>query len=178
MSLTVGTDSYISVTDADTYFSGVLYPDPWTTTDNATKEKALRLATRRIDSLMIRGVKADPEQTLEFPRALYSHSTTYQNTYLDNPLSNHSIRRLPGWVAETEVDNAVLNAVCEEALALIKNGSEANKREELQRQGVTSFSLGNLSETFSGGSTRSFKLLSSTAMQLMSKYTNGGAVIV
>jgi hypothetical protein len=175
MPLTVGTDSYISVADADTYFSGVLYTDEWDAADGATKEKALRMATRRIDGLALIGRKADPAQTLEFPRQLYSDSRyAYWN---QDALRNNSIFQPPSWVAQTEVPDAVLNAVCEEAVALIKGGADASKREELQRQGVTSFTLGKLSETFSGAPTGN-KLLSTTAAQLMRQYTGGSRSVV
>jgi hypothetical protein len=148
--------SYVSVAYADSYFDGVLFPEPWFTTPDETKQKALNLATKRIDSLPIRGVKVSDTQPFQFPRALYSER---------------------GLVYESEVSDAVLNAVCEEALALLKGGSEADKRAQLQRQGVTSFSLGGLSESYSGAYTGN-KLLSVTATQLLSKYTGGGRAIM
>jgi len=48
MAITVGTDSYVSVADADTYWTERNNLD-WTTADTAYKEKALREATEYID---------------------------------------------------------------------------------------------------------------------------------
>jgi len=48
MAVTVGTDVYISVADADTYWSE-RNNTTWSAADTATKEKALREATQYID---------------------------------------------------------------------------------------------------------------------------------
>ena len=48
MAITVGIDSYVSVADADTYWTDRNNLD-WTTADTADKEKALREATEYID---------------------------------------------------------------------------------------------------------------------------------
>lgn len=48
MTITVGTDSYLSVADADTYWSN-RNNDVWAAADTADKEKALREATQYID---------------------------------------------------------------------------------------------------------------------------------
>jgi hypothetical protein len=168
-------NSYVSAAEADEYFDlHVLFPEPWTTTQTATKEKALVAATRKIDMQMLIGRKVDLEQELEFPRALYSDTKSTRN--YNNTLDNN-LYLLPGWVAEEEVSQAVKDATCEEALALLKSGAEANKRAELQRQGVTSFNLGSLSESYSGGSA-GIKLLSPVAAQLLARYIGGGRVIV
>ena len=53
MAITVGTDSYVSVADADTYWSDRNNLD-WTTADTADKEKALREATEFIDGTYAR----------------------------------------------------------------------------------------------------------------------------
>jgi hypothetical protein len=46
MSLTVGTDSWVTMDEADTYFAGRLGSDDWVS--GADKEKALRTAYRQI----------------------------------------------------------------------------------------------------------------------------------
>ena len=174
MTLAVGTDSYISVSDADTYFDTILFPEPWTTTVTETKEKALKMATKKIDSLMLIGRKVEIDQPLEFPRSLYSDTASvygYQTGIINNT-------RYGGWVDETEVTQAVKEATCEEALALIRGGIQANKRAELQRQGVTSFGIGPLSESYSGASSSPNRIISGTAAQLMSRYVGGSRSIV
>jgi hypothetical protein len=61
----------------------------------------------------------------------------------------------------------------EEAIALYTYHSSpsAGKRQELQSQGVTSYSIGKLSETFGGTSAdRSYGILSQEAYRYLSKY--------
>ena len=74
MSITVDTDSYISVAEATTILDDFFDVDNWTdaTTDN--KEKALKQATRNIDSLYYLGAKYDLEQALEFPRSFINYA--------------------------------------------------------------------------------------------------------
>lgn len=140
--------SYATVEYADTYFDNQLFADTWTAASDTTKEKALKMATRKIDQMFLKGCKADRSQPLEFPRD-----------------------------GESEVTQEVKEATCEEALTIIKGGSLAHNRAEMQRQGITSFGLGPLSETYSGVSTPG-KLMSPTAAKLMTRYTSGGWSIV
>lgn len=64
--LTVGTNTYISLVDAQTYINSTLYRTLW---NNSTdQEVALIAATRIIDQLQYIGTKALEEQTLQFPR--------------------------------------------------------------------------------------------------------------
>lgn len=170
--ITVGTNSYISVTDATSYFDERLYSTSWSSADAGDQSKALIMATKKIDRLKIRGVKADVDQTLEFPRALYANGETFEA-----PIVGMRHHYGPGWVAETEVSQDVLDAACEEAIALLAGGSKANQRATLQAEGVKSFSIGKLSETFRTG-VSSERLLSLEAKQLLQRYLSGGAVIV
>ena len=150
-------NSYISLGEADNYFDDQLYPEPWTTSDDATKEKSLVMATKKIDSLMLIGRRVESDQEQEFPRSIYNSGSSC-------------------WVDESEIAQCVKDATCEEALALLRGGVAANKRAELQRQGVSSFSLGKLSETYSGAYTGN-KLQSPAAAQLLSRYTGGSRAI-
>lgn len=168
VTITVGSNSYISLADAKTYASTRLYVDSWTADTDDNKSIALIMATQKIDRQRLRGEKAVYSQTLAFPRAFYlgnRYSRTIGLT-IDNV-------RGEGWYVETAVSQAVKNAVCEEAFAILKSGASANKRRGLQSQGVTSFSLGSLSETYASGSSVSEKLLSLEARQLLAKYFAG-----
>ena len=69
----IGTNSYISVADADIYFNERLFSEEWTNSVTDNKAKALIMATKKIDNLRLRGMKANQEQTLQFPRAIYSN---------------------------------------------------------------------------------------------------------
>jgi hypothetical protein len=124
------------------------------------------MASKRIDRLKLRGKKADVNQTMKFPRAVYMDSPS---AILSTSVTYTS---LPGWVVETEVSREVKEAVCEEALALLKGVS---KRIELQAQGVHSFQIGNLTETYTG---EVVKLLSPDAKELLRKYMAGSVTII
>jgi len=144
MSITVGENSYIDIAGADEYFSGRLHAEIWAGATEPDKDKALRQATKVIDRQPLKGKKTDAEQTLAFPR------------YPDK-----------------EVPQAVIEACCEEALALLERGN--SQRRTLQQEGVQSFSLGNMSETFVQGAGRG--LLSQEAKELLRPWLLGSVFI-
>ncbi len=137
--------SYCTTEYADEYFSGRLHAESWGETDNSTKEAALKQATRTIDRLLLKGRKTTDTQELAFPR------------YPDE-----------------EVPEAVKEACCEEALALLERGN--SQRRKLQQEGVQSFSLGNMSETYTPGTGRG--LLSQEAKELLGPWLLGGVNII
>jgi hypothetical protein len=141
----VGKNSYIDIYGADEYFAGRLHAESWSETSDADKEKALRQATKTIDRQPLRGRKATDEQELAFPR-----------------------------YPDTELPEAVKDACCEIALALLERGN--SQRRKLQQEGVQSFSLGNMSETFAAGAGRG--LLSQEAKELLGPWLLGGVNII
>jgi len=145
MSITVGENSYIDIGGADEYFENRLHAERWGETSDADKEKALRQATKEIDRQLLRGRKTNPEQELAFPR-----------------------------YPDTEVPEAVKEACCEEALAILESGN--SQRRKLQQEGVQSFSLGNMSETFAAGAGKG--LLSQEAKELLRPWLLGGVNII
>lgn len=102
MALVVGTNSYISVADATTYFEGSIDHDLWDAATNDTRERALISATRMMDRQDWLGSKYSSSQDLEWPR---SGLTDKNGDSLD----------------ETTVPQQVLDATCELASALIDN---------------------------------------------------------
>jgi len=69
MALTVGTNSYINVADADLYFADRLNSDFWDTINPVTKKDlALIQATKMIDFQRFKGAKTVLTQALSFPR--------------------------------------------------------------------------------------------------------------
>lgn len=144
MSITVGENSYIDINGADEYFAGRLHAESWGETSDADKEKALKQATKEIDRQLLRGRKTNPEQELAFPR-----------------------------YPDTEVPEAVKEACCEVALALLERGN--NQRRKLQQEGVQSFTLGNMSETYAAGAGRG--LLSQEAKELLRPWLIGAVNI-
>jgi len=152
----VGKNSYIDITDADTYFATRYGADAWAGLSDETKDQLLITATQRIDTLRFKGRKYAYTQTLSFPRYI-DYDRKYQQDYLYNVNLN-------------TIPEAVKKATCEEALALLN--TEATKRRELQEQGVTGFTIGKLSETFSGNVSSS-SLLSSDAKNLLKSWIAG-----
>ena len=68
MAITVGTNSYISIADADTYFTARLYADDWTGADTV-KERALNMARRLLDQQDFSGSRTSDDQLLAWPRS-------------------------------------------------------------------------------------------------------------
>lgn len=66
--LTVGTNTYVSSADADTYLMDSLRGAPWVSLDPDTKAQALITATRLLEKQCWSGAKTDPLQALSFPR--------------------------------------------------------------------------------------------------------------
>lgn len=172
MSITVGTNTYLSVSDADSYVednyvsTDTKYTS-WVSLTIADKEVYLKKATKKLDRQFLRGIKAVSTQTLEFPRALKSDYRR-ENFPILNVYMNGD------WLVETSVSQRVKDAQVEEALSMVTSGATANKRAELQAQGVKSFKLGNLSEDYGSGMTGAVgttKLLSTEAHELMRYYT-------
>jgi hypothetical protein len=150
--------SYATVEYADVYFDSVLFPEPWTTTDAETKAKALRMASKKIDSLVLIGRRVSPDQGQEFPRSIYNSGSGC-------------------WVDESEVAECVKEATCEEALSLLRGGQNAGQRADLQRQGVKSFTLGKLSETYKDEVVQTSVMQSAAARNLLLRYTGGSRAI-
>ena len=144
MSITVGENSYIDIEEANEYFAGRLHAERWGETSDADKEKALRQATKEIDRQLLKGRKATDTQELAFPR-----------------------------YPDTEIPEAVKEACCEIALALLERGN--SQRRKLQQEGVQSLSLGNMSETYAPGAGRG--LISQEAKELLRPWLLGGVNI-
>lgn len=169
-SLTVGTDTYISVADTTTYISGNYATTEaeyiaWTALSETNKDIFLKRACRKIDRQKFQGVKAVSTQTLEFPRAIRSKYYFADNTSF---IYNRD------WVTQTEVPASVKYAQVEEAIAMASGTSD---RIRLQREGVKSMKLGNLSESYDKNP-ESFALLSQEAKELLSVYLIGAVAII
>ena len=136
--------SYVTVEEATTYFASRLHAEAWTQASTCDKGKALDMATRAIDRTPLKGVKASYDQANQFPR-----------------------------YPDAEVPQAVKEACCEEALAILEIGN--SQRRKLQQEGVQSFSLGNMSETFAAGAGKG--LLSQEAKELLRPWLLGAVNI-
>lgn len=141
--------SYLDAASADTLAASRPTNAAWAAASSVEKLAALEEATRRIDSMVLRGNKYDSDQALEFPRII------------------------DGVVVGDEdqaavVPDLVKRACLEEAIAILAAGSGSLK--DLQEQGVSSMSIGGkLSYTFIAGAGNS-GLQSAAAKRYMRKY--------
>ena len=141
--------SYLDVASADTLAASRSTNTAWAAASSVEKLAALEEATRRIDSMVLRGNKYDSGQALEFPRII--DGVTVGNADQD-----------------AEVPTQVLWACLEEAIAILAAGSGSLK--DLQEQGVSSMSIGGkLSYTFIAGAGNS-GLQSAAANRYMRRY--------
>jgi hypothetical protein len=74
---------------------------------------------------------------------------------------------------DTEIPTTVKEACCEEALAILESGN--SQRRKLQQEGVQSFTLGNMSETYVASAGRG--LLSQEAKELLRPWLIGAVNI-
>lgn len=144
--------SYINVAEADSILADMLPTDnaglaAWNALSEGNKNAYLVRAMLSIDSLPYRGSRAAVGQQEAFPRA-----------------------------GQAEVPEAVKQAQALEACALVSASSDADVRQQMQAQGVKSFSLGSLSESYEhvGGPV----LLSGMARALLRPYVTGVVPIV
>lgn len=150
MALNVGTDSYVTVEEADKIITDYYTEnDPlylmWKSSDAKTKEVYLRRACMQLETLPYKGIKYNANQTLAFPRK-------------DGDLSKIKI------------------AQCMQALTLTDNvqAEEVETRIALRRAGVTKYSIGNLSETFGGACDASAVSICTPALTILRSYLTGG----
>lgn len=166
MSITVNTDTYISLADCTTYLAAnyistdVKYV-AWLALTDGNKEILLRQAAKLIDRQPLQGYKYNVNQAMAFPRYIYTE-------YHKHDKHLHPLLRTNGFYSDGTVPTAVKNAQCEIALQLAQGPSE---RAEMQRQGVKSFSIGNLSESYTGTKNN---IPSFEAHELLAPYLGGG----
>lgn len=132
--MTVGTDTYVTIEDADDYIASHLLSSSeqrirWMALTDADKAILLRQACSEIEALPLRGKKATPGQALAFPR-LHPNSFLISQTAVD------------GVAAQVELAVWMSDGQTQAGLA---------HRAEIQAQGVASFSVGDLSESYVAG---------------------------
>jgi hypothetical protein len=145
MPLVIGQNSYVDEDFSNAYLAGKTGYN-WAALNAPQKESLLMLATSRVDAQILVGIKTDSTQKLEFPRMIDCEK-------------------------QAAVPEAVKQAVCEEAFDLITRAN--SERAKLQRDGVKSFSYGNVSETFGSMPFAGTKLYSSEARLLLRPYLAG-----
>lgn len=176
MALVVNTDTYITLAEANTYISEhYTSTDPlkvaWEALSNIDKEVYLRNAAISIDALALKGKKYEYTQKMQFPRCYDSFSYKECFQQYSDPDEYVQYGRL---YCELIVPNNIKYAQAE--IAIFNCDKKANKRANLQNQGVQSFSIGDLSENY--GSKRSpysneSIIKSKKAIELLRPYLGG-----
>ncbi|MTI95390.1 MAG: hypothetical protein FH749_07860 [Firmicutes bacterium] len=157
MTLEQGKNSYVTVAQADEYVTGHYRSNSkdrqrWVALDEADKEVLLLNACAEMEQLPFQGRKAIRDQELAFPRLPFQYGQLL------------------------EPPKKVLAAQIELALWMSDDDTQAetSKRQELQDQGVTGFSLGDLSESYESTGARKSALLCPKTKALLSSYLSGG----
>lgn len=124
-----GAEAYISVTDADTYFSSRGNPTSWSGATTAEKEAALRYATQYMElRYRFKGDLIESTQPLSFPRTSFY---------------NHDNKLLAG---SGTIPTAIQHANAELALRHLTENLFYSTNPDDSR--ITSKSIGDVSETY------------------------------
>lgn len=132
--LVVGTNTYITLAEANTYFADRLGIDAWTNATDDNKNKALLMACKIIDDQQYDGRPVSIVQSSAFPR--YG-------------LSNRQKQLLPS----LSIPDDVKYAQAEQAASILSDYSTfdaSSERLQLQREGVTKMEIGDYKETYNG----------------------------
>ena len=124
MAIIVGDNSYITVADADAILVDYFDTENWDTQTTLNKEKALKMATRNIDTLSFLGNRYSDTQVLQFPR-------------------NYVIFDTLG-----EIENKVKIATAIEALEVLNNRTNETIS-DIAELGITGRSINGISVSYS-----------------------------
>lgn len=174
MALTVGTDSYVTVAEADQYITEyymTLAPERsvWEQLDTADKEVLLRSSAEAIDAIRYTGKKSGgSEQILAFPRIVTSCGCNLMLSDI-NKIKAAQIRE-----AATRALIATESAMDEDNMGSIDSPGTGGA--------VSSYTIGNLSETKLSGVAAAeadsrgvtANLYNEYAKNVLSKWTGGG----
>lgn len=158
MALIVGTNSYINLTNADTYFADRLNSDVWDSATASNKEKALIQATKILDSMTFIGTRSKSTQILKFPR-LFPIDFTLDGFIIDS----------------ATVPQNILDAVCELAIYLLSEDYTASN----DLSDFNSVTLGSISvstKTTMGGAW-GMKILPPLVYALISPFQSSSLVV-
>jgi len=128
MALTKGVNSYVTVEEADTYFSDRLDSSYWTSATSTRKVQALIGATSYLDDLKWIGVAISDSQSLSFPR---------EGTYFDPRMGTEVI-------LDTTVPVRVITATYELAYHFLVNNNILDDTGSVFNLSVGDISLSNI----------------------------------
>ena len=129
MALAKGTNSYATVSEADSYFEDRLDVAAWTSANATQKAQALITATTLLNDLNWTGVAVSDSQALAFPRV---------GSYFDPRLGMEVI------LSDTLVPNRVINASYELAYHLLNNDGLLDDTGSVENLSLGSINLENI----------------------------------
>lgn len=94
-------DQYITFAEGDTFFASRLDANVWTNATESDKNKALKMATKRIDRLNYQGFRIDKDSTNQFPRG--TDASVPQD--IKDASALIAIELLDGWDDQLENEN-------------------------------------------------------------------------
>ena len=178
MPITVGTDTYVTIADADAYLAlHYVSTDAqllaWSILSDTDKEIYLRNATQAIDKMPYPGIKSVSTQALAFPREKVPSFPPRR----DYPMYYSYFSDY--WFVNQDVPDEVKFAQIEEALELASPGVASGIKNRTL-DGIQSFREGDYQETrISGGGISGVSLVvrqsfsSIKAQQLIGNFTGG-----
>ena len=194
MTITVGTDTYITVLEANAYLESTrVSTDPalieWLAVEGADKEIILRAATYAIDRIKFTGKKNDPDQALMFPRDIAGVSPLRRNpgattsTFYESvlysllPTYPYDPSSINIWIINDDVPDEIKRAEAEEALEFASPSGDTAIY-EAARGAVKSYRIGALAETFKDTPSRTQNnpvtvLRSTKAQEFVSMFLGG-----
>lgn len=117
-------NSYVTLTDAGTYFGDRLNSETWTSATEAKRTISLLMAAKRLDAFPVTGRKVDTDQAMEWPRldVVKPNSRPYVGSLGSNPgrWAGYST----DYYLETEIPLPIKEAQMELALAYLEGFSE------------------------------------------------------
>ena len=198
MTITVATDTYITLLEAAAYIESTRISTDtqrvaWEALSDANKEIMLRNATYAIGRIRFTGKKNDPDQTLAFPRDIRAVSPIRRNpgatsTYYDPtiysllPVYPYDPASINLWIINDDVPEEIKRAEAEEALELASPSGDTAIN-VATRGAVKSYRIGALSETFRAAPARTANnpltvLKSTKAQELVAIYSGGSYRVI
>lgn len=126
MALVKGTNSYVTVAEAEVYFADRLNATAWLSAEDSQKSQALITATSMLDNLDWAGAAVSMSQSLAFPR-----NAEYFDPRLGSMVMSSSI-----------IPSRILQATCEQAYHLLNNDDLLDNTGLIKNLSVGSVNLG------------------------------------
>ena len=139
-------NSYISVTQADDFFTAHLDQEYWTNLSTSKKQAALVQATNRIDQEQFGGRRTIDAQRLQWPRTfIISRDKTPKSEEVAEFIGGAYYR------PSNEIYKELIEATCEMALYLIKMNQGEFTVDEFDLQTLSKYKVGPLDVSIKDG---------------------------